>query len=479
MKNVAIITHSLDSGGAERIAGLLSKKLEKIYNVYIFVLHTDHIVYEYGGRLVDIGDEGIFYESSLKKNKEKYKIDVAISFLEMMNLANIRSRGNEKIIISERCAHSSIVPKAYADELIINRYYDQAEEIVACSFGTGWDLKNYYGVGTSVSEIYNFIDQELIREKSKENLPNEISSFLQKEHFLLNIGRLDVQKNQQEIISEYKKYLECGGMIKKLLILGSGPLFEEIEDFIESLHLKENVMVIPYCKNPFSFIKRATALIQASIYEGLPNVILEAMTLGCPVISSDCLSGPRELLNDELNYEETLGECKICKRGILVPLVKNSEIKEETKLSVAMRMIEDAALRKRISETSVEYMEQYSNELILKQWIEVIEKKEKNLCEMKEYDQNLLKAAKKIMIYGAGKYAGLCYERYAKEYKISGFVVGKRDNPNSMMNLPVVYIDDITDQKDEVAIILGVSYMYQNEVVGLLQEKGFNNIVFA
>ena len=62
MKNIAIISTSLNSGGAERIAGLLSKELSKIYNVYLFLLSTENVIYEHGGIIVNIGSSFPFLE---------------------------------------------------------------------------------------------------------------------------------------------------------------------------------------------------------------------------------------------------------------------------------------------------------------------------------------------------------------------------------------------------------------------------------
>ena len=117
--NIAILTTSLNSGGAERIAGLLSKELEnkQMYNVYVFLLSTSNIIYEYGGMLVDIGQNGPFYEKEIKKNKIKYNIQISISFLEIMNFANVRTQIGERIILSERCVQSLMNPFLDAQEL--------------------------------------------------------------------------------------------------------------------------------------------------------------------------------------------------------------------------------------------------------------------------------------------------------------------------------------------------------------------------
>ena len=178
MKNIAIISTSLNSGGAERIAGLLSKELSKIYNVYLFLLSTENVIYEYGGIIVNIGSSFPFFEYSIKANKEKYKIDVAISFLEMMNFANIRTRTNERVIISERCAQSYIVPKAYAEDMQIRRYYNYADEMAACSIGVKHEMESVYGLTLPITPIYNFVNQERIKVNAEENFDREVEEFL-------------------------------------------------------------------------------------------------------------------------------------------------------------------------------------------------------------------------------------------------------------------------------------------------------------
>ena len=167
MKNIAIISMSLNSGGAERIAGLLSKELSRYYNVYLFLLSIENIMYEYGGTIVDIGQSGPFYEYPIKKYKEKYQIEVAISFLEIMNFANIRTRGKERVIISERCVQSLIEPPLISQTEKIKRYYNFADEIVSCSEGVKFDLVHNYKVNNTITTIYNFIDKKNIQNHKK------------------------------------------------------------------------------------------------------------------------------------------------------------------------------------------------------------------------------------------------------------------------------------------------------------------------
>ena len=160
MKNLAIIVHSLNGGGAERIAGLLSKALSRDYNVYLFLSSIEDIVYEYEGTIVNVGNSGPFYEYAIKMNKEKYNIDVSISFLEPMNFANIRTKGRDRVIVSERCVQSLLEPYHHSEAFKIKRYYNKADAVVACAEGVKYDLSENYNVKEDkIFTIYNFINK--------------------------------------------------------------------------------------------------------------------------------------------------------------------------------------------------------------------------------------------------------------------------------------------------------------------------------
>ena len=208
MKNVAIITTSLNGGGAERIAGLLSKELSKRYNVYLFLMSTENIIYEYGGTIVNIGYSGPFYEYAIKVYKEKYDINISISFLEIMNFANIRTRGKERVIISERSVQSLCTPFLYSEAEKISRYYDYADEIVACSYGVKYDLEESYKIENDISVVYNFINKENIAKKSLESIDSKILEFLDGSDFFLNVGRLHEQKNQERLIKQFSIFVK-------------------------------------------------------------------------------------------------------------------------------------------------------------------------------------------------------------------------------------------------------------------------------
>lgn len=151
MKNIAIIVSRLNGGEIEKIAGLLSKGLTKYYNVYLFLLHMDNIIYEHGGKIINIGNSNVFYEYEININKKKYHIDCAISFLDKMNYANIRTRKSEKVIIFDEKIQSLRTSPVAAHALKAQRYYSYADAIISCSEGMKFELKQHGHIQENVT----------------------------------------------------------------------------------------------------------------------------------------------------------------------------------------------------------------------------------------------------------------------------------------------------------------------------------------
>ena len=91
-----------------------------------------------------------------------------------------------------------------------------------------------------------------------------------------------------------------------LIIIGEGELKKELESLIHSLDIKGRVFIINNTSNIFPYIKRADCFCFTSIYEGLPNVLIETISMGTPIIATDCISGPREILFPELDVRRKI-----------------------------------------------------------------------------------------------------------------------------------------------------------------------------
>jgi len=138
--------------------------------------------------------------------------------------------------------------------------------------------------------------------------------------------------------------LKSLNLIKKdikfhLVILGKGVLKKKLLNFINSNDLKDNVSLIDYKKNPYPYIKKADLFLLSSKYEGLPNVLLEAILLKKFVISSNCPSGPKEILfNGKMGYLFSVSNYKDLSRKILL-YYSNSRKKNQTFVKKAFKSL--------------------------------------------------------------------------------------------------------------------------------------------
>lgn len=143
--------------------------------------------------------------------------------------------------------------------------------------------------------VYNPLDKEKIILNSKKKI--NLSFFNNKKYLkILNIGRLTDQKDQMTLLKAVnllKKKINF-----KLILLGQGSEKNRLENYIYNNGLNKNVKILSFKKNPYPIIKKTDLFILSSKYEGLPNVLLEAIVLKKLIISSDCPTGPREILQN-------------------------------------------------------------------------------------------------------------------------------------------------------------------------------------
>lgn len=476
-KNVAILICSLGDGGAERSAGLLSIQLSKFYNIFLLVAHPEKNFYPFAGKLISVAPTlDSTMEENILREKEKNKIDVSISFLDDMNDINIRTRRKELVIISERCVQS-LMPMFEVDRLSGRwKNYKFADYIVTISEGVKYDLIHSLDMGDiPISTIYNFIDTEMIRKKMEENLDPGIIEFVKDSKVILNIGRLHPQKNQIGLIDQFSK-LAKGHKEVKLVIVGSGELYEKILQHIEELNLRNRVLLLPYCANPFPYYKIADLFAFSSDYEGLGNVLLEAMVAGLPIVSTDCLAGPRELLDDEgLDYSCVFEGYKICKRGILV---ENIQTDSDDYVKALEKLLYDEKLRVNISENQQRYIAEYSNEQKTKQWIDVIESAGIRSVVTPSKVSLEEVTGKNVIIYGAGRVGKEIYEQLQEDKNIIGFAVSDLNgNPDAINGIRVDVIDHYIEYAGTATVVLALRNIFHEAIYRKLKKMGFKKIV--
>ena len=174
------------------------------------------------------------------------------------------------------------------------RYIDY---FVCPSRGLVSELKNHINKSSfkKIFYINNPIDEALILKQSRLNFNNKN---LIKKNFFLNIGRLVPNKDHITLIKAFKYFLmnrDKNDRDYYLVIIGAGKLKNDLNNLIKIEKLQDRVIILKNIKNPYVFIKKSEIFILSSIFEGYPNVLLEAQVKK-KIISTDCKHGPREIL---------------------------------------------------------------------------------------------------------------------------------------------------------------------------------------
>lgn len=388
-KNIAIIIQKLCGGGAERTAANLSILLSRNYNVHLIVFDGRNIKYPYAGILHDLSLYPSKYKIgqvitlsrrvvAIKRIKRKYNITSSISFMNGANIVNILSNCGEKIITSVRIQmsvamanKSCIIKKIRSIEMFL--IAKKSNYIVALSQGVNDDLVENFGIDKNkVITIYNPCDGELLRKKAEIHF-NDVDKMV--EQSITTMGRLINQKGQWHLIRAFTRVVEIEPHAK-LYILGEGPLEGYLKDLTYSLNLKNNVEFLGYVEAPHAFIMKSKVFVFPSLYEGLGNVLLEAMACGTPCIASDCYSGPREIIEPGTKVSGKLPGVLFGQYGILTSVGEKKEVaaqkplsKDEYELAEAiLKVLLDKKCREHYSEMSLIRSKDFLPKVIERQW---------------------------------------------------------------------------------------------------------------
>lgn len=180
--------------------------------------------------------------------------------------------------------------------LCVRYFYPWADEIVAVSQGVARDLARISGLPCKrIQTIYNPVVTPELLEKAK--APLDHPWFKPGEPpVILGVGKLEAQKDFPTLLRAFALVRRVRP--SRLIILGWGPDRSQLEALIRDLGTEEDVALLGYVENPYNYMAHASVFALSSAWEGLPTVLVEAMALGTPVVSTDCESGPSEILDD-------------------------------------------------------------------------------------------------------------------------------------------------------------------------------------
>lgn len=250
----------------------------------------------------------------------------------------------------------------------IRRLYKKADGMIANSHGVADDVIGVTGIDADkVRVIFNPKLRESILSAAQEPVRHEW--FLNKTlPIVMALGRLREQKNFPIIIRAFSKIVKS--IPARLVIVGTGREEGRLRELIRDLGCEESILLAGYADNPYAWMKKANVYVAASLWEGLPNTLIEAMVCGLPAIAADCSSGPREILAPDTDYRKRLevGDgVEYAKYGALTPVND-----EEALVAAIARFLTDEALSDQYAAASALRSRDFDSKGIIDEYAHVL-----------------------------------------------------------------------------------------------------------
>lgn len=365
---ILFITDTLGFGGAQKVllqhmnyirsqgheVGLFSIKKNSYHHWF-----DSHQTY---GAIEDkesISKNLFFVLEELKQIASCY--DVIIGFMDLFTnyiAVMIGKMLRKTTLVSSRIMLSEHLVKIdipSVNKNLITYFYNQADGVIALSKEVAKDLEETYEINPlKIFQLYNPINFEKVEKLTSQCMCNEGLKRCFEQRVLVSVGRLVEQKNHKILISVFQK-ISQEYKDTLLVIFGEGPLKQELIQLRDSLGLEKRVLLCGNVENIYPYLAKAEIFVFPSIYEGLGNVLLEAMSVGVPIVASD-LNVIKELIIDREN-------------GLLV------ESNDETMMLAAIReLLEDTKLANKLGATAKESIKSMDIEIIGNELLQIIKK---------------------------------------------------------------------------------------------------------
>lgn len=245
-------------------------------------------------RVIDSLNIVVEYYKYLKKNKENILVIsfqnsiVSILLCRLLGIKVIARVANHPNIVN---VDGTLMTKI--SNFLKNYIYRYATLVITNSQITSKQIA--INTKANTKTIYNPSFSNKIVEMSNEQIDDE--RFLNiKAKKIISVGRLVNQKNFELLIRAFKVVLES--IDAHLIIIGEGEKRDKLVKQIEELNLSNKVYLAGFKINPHNYVKNSDLFVLSSLYEGLPNSLIEAIAVDTPAIATNCLSGPSEILLD-------------------------------------------------------------------------------------------------------------------------------------------------------------------------------------
>ncbi len=347
-EKLLLISPMLHQGGFERVCIITARLLKPYYDVSIGIFDDADIAFDIRGLSIINIHLGVRNGKLAKitnlmrravrvrKLKQRMKPVIAYSFGPSANMVNALSKTSLTRVFLGLRGYQDV-----ADDPKMKLYVQKADRIICCSKEIEAIVQEKYGY-LQTATLYNPYDAEGITELSKEkvtDLPWKMEDE-DRPRILIGVGRDDPVKGFWHLIKAfYLVQKEIPQM--RLIIMGDGS-FEQAKSLVSELQLEQKVYFPGVRKNPYKYLAASEMFLLSSYTEGFPNVLVEAMILGRPLISTDCRTGPAEILDhgkygilvpdmgDTEDYSgDTISEKETCFAEKIIEVLKDSERQKE------------------------------------------------------------------------------------------------------------------------------------------------------
>jgi len=302
-KRIAFVVPSLGAGGAERVVVTLANELSKNREILIIALFKTPSVFKINNKIKvfyckqeETSSSNLFSAFTnnflnviqIRRITKKNNCDILIGFTTSANILSILVSKINRIpsIISERANPNLFIPNKFWF-ILRKQLYKKSDFLVVQSTLS----KEYFSKYLNSNKIVI--------------LPNPLSKELQngrlsytKENLILSVGRMDNNKNQE---MQIRAFARLKNYTWKLILVGDGEKREYLENLSKKLSIANQVLFTGNIKDPSKYYNRSKIFVFTSRSEGFPNVLIEAMYYGLSIISTNCESGPSELIKDGYN----------------------------------------------------------------------------------------------------------------------------------------------------------------------------------
>lgn len=312
MKRILLFRPTMGEGGADRVTIKLLQHLDRsTFQPSLVLVKKDGVLLDQVPEDVPVIDLGVsrlrFSWLKLALILHREKPDIFLSTSSGGNLVAalahaIVPNAHRSLILSERNTFTEVRRERRPHWLpvvpVTKHLYKRASRIIAVSEGVAKDLREALslpeGLVTAIhnpvvdEELYELADQPIDHPWLREDVP-----------VLLAVGRLVPQKDYPSLLRAFSAIRRERPL--RLIVLGEGEERKRIERYAQQLGIRHDVDFPGFVENPFPFMRRCTVYVLASRFEGLPGALIQAMACGAPVVSTDCPSGPSEIIHSGSN----------------------------------------------------------------------------------------------------------------------------------------------------------------------------------